>query len=46
MVGFSSAVSTLGVSEVDVWGKRSSHSYKYGYPNTNEISDGFGLDLR
>lgn len=46
MVGFGSTVATLGVLEVDVWRNRSSHSSEHGYPNANEISDGFGVDLR
>lgn len=46
MVGFGSTVATLGVSEVDVWGKGSSHSSGHGYPNANEISDGSGIDLK
>lgn len=46
MVGFGSSVATPGVSEVDVWGTRSSHSSEHGCPLANEISDGFGVDLR
>lgn len=42
MVGFGSTVATLGVLEVDIREKRSSHSSEHGYPNANEISDGFG----
>lgn len=45
MVGFGSTVATLGVS-VDVWGERSSHFSGHGYPNANEISDDFGVDLK